>query len=129
MALTKEIASTCLIGGPSFVSYGIARRNQFPTRPVDVRKKVVRIAIAAIGEDLVNSSAASAAIVVPEAVNETGVKLKVRVVVTVRQKKKEGLMERISKHMDNVADMMGRNVVLQLISTEINPSEEFVLLT
>lgn len=49
------------------------------------------------------------------------VKFKVRAALTVRRKSKEDLKDAIAKHLDAFADMVGRNVVLELISTEINP--------
>lgn len=67
--------------------------------------------VAAISEKLVR--------VVPE----KPVKFKVRAVVTVRKNHKEDLKEALVKHFDALTDMMGRNIVLELISTEINPSK------
>ncbi|KAL5698365.1 linoleate 13S-lipoxygenase [Ranunculus cassubicifolius] len=54
-------------------------------------------------------------------VPEKPVKFKVRAVVTVRNNLKEDFKEAIAKHFDALTDMIGRNVVLELISTEINP--------
>ncbi|KAK9734451.1 hypothetical protein RND81_04G140700 [Saponaria officinalis] len=48
-------------------------------------------------------------------------KIKVKVVVTVRNKIKEDLKELIVKRLDNLCDIFGRNVVLQLVSTKIDP--------
>lgn len=48
-------------------------------------------------------------------------KVKVRAVVTVRNKTKEDLKEALVKQLDNLTDMIGRNVVLQIVSTEIDP--------
>ncbi|KAK4754050.1 hypothetical protein SAY87_002154 [Trapa incisa] len=47
--------------------------------------------------------------------------IKVRAVVTVRQKSKEDLKETIVRHLDALTDRIGRNVVLQLVSTELDP--------
>lgn len=128
MSLAKEIMGTSLIDRSSLLGCELGRRNQFSTRVVGVRKKVVRIAVAAVSEDLVKSSSASAsasaAVVIP--MSGDGVKFKVRVVVTVRQKKKEDFKERIAKQLDAMADMIGQNVVLQLVSMEIDPSEEIL---
>ncbi|WVZ25533.1 hypothetical protein V8G54_004077 [Vigna mungo] len=52
---------------------------------------------------------------------EKPVKFKVRAVITVRNKIKEDLKETIVKHIDALADKIGRNVVLELVSTEIDP--------
>ncbi|XP_021716538.1 linoleate 13S-lipoxygenase 3-1, chloroplastic-like isoform X1 [Chenopodium quinoa] len=48
-------------------------------------------------------------------------KIKVRAVITVRNKIKEDLKEALVKHFDNFSDMIGRNVVLQIVSTDIDP--------
>jgi len=53
-------------------------------------------------------------------------KVKVRAVVTVRNKIKEDLKEAIIKQLDNLTDMIGRNVVLQIVSTEIDPSKKLI---
>ncbi|KAJ1407082.1 PLAT/LH2 domain [Sesbania bispinosa] len=52
---------------------------------------------------------------------EKPVKFKVRAVVTVRNKIKEDFKETIVKHIDAFTDRIGRNVVLELVSTEIDP--------
>uniref|UniRef100_A0A5B6YZ35 Lipoxygenase n=1 Tax=Davidia involucrata TaxID=16924 RepID=A0A5B6YZ35_DAVIN len=48
-------------------------------------------------------------------------KFKVRAVVIVRNKHKEDLKETIVKKLDAFTDKIGRNVVLELVSTEIDP--------
>ncbi|KAL9235499.1 hypothetical protein vseg_010252 [Gypsophila vaccaria] len=48
-------------------------------------------------------------------------KVKVKAVVTVRSKIKKDLRETIVKQLDNLSYNFGRNVVLQLVSTEIDP--------
>ncbi|XP_021865220.1 linoleate 13S-lipoxygenase 3-1, chloroplastic [Spinacia oleracea] len=54
--------------------------------------------------------------------NDSGdAKIKVRAVITVRNKIKEDLKEALAKHFDNFSDKIGRNVVLQLVSTDIDP--------
>lgn len=53
----------------------------------------------------------------------TAVEFNVRAVVTVRNKHKEDLKETIVKQLDAWTDKMGRNVVLELVSTEIDPSK------
>lgn len=47
-------------------------------------------------------------------------KVKVRAVVTVRKKIKEDLKEAFVKSLDNLTDLIGRNVALELVSTEID---------
>lgn len=54
-------------------------------------------------------------------------KLKVRAAVTVRRKNKEDFKEALVKQLDALTDKIGRNVVLELISTEVNPSNTFFL--
>ncbi|XP_010937328.1 probable lipoxygenase 6 [Elaeis guineensis] len=67
--------------------------------------------VAAISEDVINLVVGK-----PEPVKFT-----VRAAVTVRRKSKEDVKEAIANHLDALVDKIGRNVVLQLISTEINP--------
>ncbi|KAH9602547.1 hypothetical protein KSS87_020897 [Heliosperma pusillum] len=47
--------------------------------------------------------------------------IKVNAVVTVRNKIKEDLKETLVKQLDNLGDKIGRGVVLQLVSVEIDP--------
>lgn len=60
-------------------------------------------------------------------VPEKTAKFKVTAVVTVRNKNKEDLKEAIVKQLDALTDKIGRNVVLQLISTQTDPSKSFFL--
>eukprot|EP00262_Sarcandra_glabra_P002534 TRINITY_DN12927_c0_g1_i1.p1 TRINITY_DN12927_c0_g1~~TRINITY_DN12927_c0_g1_i1.p1 ORF type:complete len:911 (+),score=107.01 TRINITY_DN12927_c0_g1_i1:281-3013(+) len=79
-------------------------------RKKDLKRKVVRTTtMAAISENLVKP------------MSEKPVNFKVRAVVTVRKKSKEDLRETIVKHLDALSDKIGRNVVLELLSTEIDP--------
>lgn len=50
-----------------------------------------------------------------------GSRVKVRAVVTVRNKNKEDLKETIFRHVDALTDKIGKNVVLQLVSTDLDP--------
>nr|CAD1835743.1 unnamed protein product [Ananas comosus var. bracteatus] len=52
-------------------------------------------------------------------------KTKARAALTVRRKSKEDFKDAIAGHLDALADMIGRNVVLELISTDVDPSELF----
>jgi hypothetical protein len=54
---------------------------------------------------------------------EKTVKRNVRAVITVRRKLKEDIKDAIANNLDALSDMVGRNVVLELISTQIDPSE------
>nr|GMD33718.1 linoleate 13S-lipoxygenase 3-1, chloroplastic-like [Ipomoea batatas] len=57
-------------------------------------------------------------------VPEKGVQFKVRAVVTVRNKDNEDLKETFVKHLDNLSENFGRNVVMELISSEIDPKSK-----
>ncbi|KAI3411631.1 Lipoxygenase [Psidium guajava] len=124
MALAKEILGCSVIERSWFVSipkasfshHHQARQNLgvdpslIHHRRVNLRKGLGSpAAVAAISEDLLR------------AVPENVARFKVRTVVTVRQKNKEDLKETIAKHLDAFTDRIGRNVVLQLVSTEIDP--------
>ncbi|PQP92108.1 linoleate 13S-lipoxygenase 3-1 chloroplastic [Prunus yedoensis var. nudiflora] len=124
MALTKQIMGTSLMDKSQFVSSSsklLFSQNQFLVRPSLVPsqrrrehlRKANRGAVAAISEDLVK--------IVPVFSAEKPVKFKVRAVVTVRNKIKEDLKETFSKHLDALTEKIGRNVALELISTEIDP--------
>ncbi|KAJ7951499.1 Lipoxygenase [Quillaja saponaria] len=130
MALAKEIMGASVIERSSFVSTSKIvqnhifqqnqNQNQFLVRPVLVpsgnrrvarmKKAAIRGPVAAISEDLVKTMAP-----------EKAVQFKVRAVVTVRNKTKEDFKETIVKHLDAFADRIGRNVVLELVSIEIDP--------
>lgn len=51
-------------------------------------------------------------------------KVAVRAALTVRRKHKEDLKEAVAGHLDALWDMVGRGVVLELISTKIHPRTE-----
>lgn len=88
-------------------------------------KKAAKFPVAAISEDLVkgssSNSSSSSSSFSSSISAEKPVKFKVRAVITVRNKIKEDLKETIVKHIDALADKIGRNVVLELVSTEIDP--------
>ncbi|KAI3455631.1 hypothetical protein Pfo_012294 [Paulownia fortunei] len=124
MALAREIMGSSLMERSSFLAASSSRlvlnqqRNLF-FMPLE-RKRVQQVIrrgvksttpVAAISEDL------DLVKVVPE----KAVKFKVRAVVTVRNKNKEDLKEALVKHWDAFTDKIGRNVVLELISTDIDP--------
>ena len=54
---------------------------------------------------------------------EKAVKFRVRAVLTVRNRNKEDFKETLVKHLDAFTDRIGRNVVLELISTDFDPSK------
>lgn len=55
-------------------------------------------------------------------VEEKPVSFKVQAAVTVRRRKQEDLKESIANQVDAFLDKMGKNVVMELVSTEIDPS-------
>ena len=126
MILAKEIMGSSLIERSSFISSSTVLLNfrqnqsQFLLRPALEKRKVLRLKkslVAAISEDLVKTTSSFSVVA------EKAVKFKVRAVLTVRNKIKEDFRETIVKHFDAFADRIGRNVVLQLVSTEIDPSK------
>ncbi|KAH7547072.1 hypothetical protein FEM48_Zijuj01G0268400 [Ziziphus jujuba var. spinosa] len=132
MALAKEFMGGSIIERSSLVSSSSSKvfvnrnfrqkQNQFlfspglvslENRKVVHLRKSVRGPVAAISEDLVKKA-------IPTARAEKPVKFKVRAVVTVRNKNKEALKDTLVKHLDALTDKIGRNVVLELISTELD---------
>ncbi|GER28382.1 lipoxygenase [Striga asiatica] len=124
MALAREIMGFSLIERSSFLDASSSRlllnrpKNRFfvprggrRVQPVVNRAVKGTTPVAAIIEDL------DLVKVVPE----KAVKFKVRAVVTVRNKNKEDFNEALVKHLDSFADKIGRNVVLELISNDIDP--------
>ncbi|CAN1286828.1 Lipoxygenase 4, chloroplastic [Linum perenne] len=130
MGLAKEImgSGTSLIHGSSFVS--TTRNWILLRRPVSVnpQKRGFRGPIvAAISEDLMKKKQNSSSSLTAEEYNEenpaaaAAAKFTVRAVVTVRNKNKEDLKEAVNKQLDAFSDRVGRNVGLELISTELDP--------
>lgn len=127
MALAREMMGSSLMEKSSFLASSTTRRlvlQQQRNRsflPLEGRRVQVVIrrsttttpVVAAISEDL------DLVKVVPE----KAVKFKVRAVVTVRNKNKEDFKETLVKHVDAFTDKIGRNVALELISTDYDPSE------
>ncbi|KAI9102900.1 hypothetical protein K1719_023339 [Acacia pycnantha] len=121
MALTREIMGSPLMErSSSFVSSSqVLLNHSFPQMPLKstrflrLKKKALKFPVAAVSEDLMRASSVSA--------EEKDVKFKLRAVVTVRNKIKEDLKDTIMKHFDAFTDKIGMNIVLQLISTEIDP--------
>ncbi|XP_023548189.1 linoleate 13S-lipoxygenase 3-1, chloroplastic-like isoform X2 [Cucurbita pepo subsp. pepo] len=119
MAVANETMGSSFLHKTSLVSQGYLEKQFRPFRVVPMEKKrivmnlrkAVNGPVAAISKDLVKA--------VPLA--EKPVKFKVRAVVTIRNKNKEDIKETIVKNLDAFTDRIGQNVVLQLISTEIDP--------
>ncbi|CAM8910741.1 unnamed protein product [Rhodiola kirilowii] len=123
MALAKEIVSASLVR-KSCVN--LSSRSDFRNLGCDhllvksrrggCLRRNVRFSVgvvAAISEDLVRA-----------VVSEKAVTFKVRAVVTVRNKNKEDMKETLAKHLDNFAEKFGRNVGLELVSTEFDPKTQ-----
>ncbi|KAJ4953597.1 hypothetical protein NE237_030429 [Protea cynaroides] len=126
MAMSKELLGSSLLERSSFVpASGFLfnhrfnqKQNKLSVSPVLVPSEKRRLhlrkatwtPVATISEDLRK-------LVTPE----KPVKFKVRAVVTIRRKNKEDFKETISKHLDSFTEKFGRNVVLQLVSSEIDP--------
>lgn len=131
MALAKEIMGISVVEKSSLISSSkvflnpnfYQKENQLCVgrqfqgrRNLRTRRVLRQSTMAAISENLIK--------VVPE----KAVKFKVRAVVTVRNKNKEDLKETIVKHLDAFTDKFGRNVALELISTDIDPSKSILLI-
>ena len=99
---------------------------QFSIKPFDRRPRTSKSGVvAAISEDLVktlrfNTTTGDRK---SEEEEKAAVKFNVRAVVTVRNKNKEDFEETLVKHLDAFSDKIGRNVVLELVSTELDPSK------
>jgi len=143
MALTKQIMGSSLLERSLFVpsspSSSLFNQTRFlvpleSKRVVRVRK-AAKFPVATISEDLLKGSSSSSSSSSSPSSSSTSlvsaekpVKFKVRAVITVRNKIKEDLKETIVKHIDALADKIGRNVVLELVSTEIDPSKNYFLM-
>lgn len=139
MALAKEIMGRSLIQRSSFVPSSRILLNQRNTQilfsPINhhpsrvMLRKVNRTTpVAAISEDLMMGKGAAAAAtpvekeeLVEREKESAAAKIKVRASVTVRNKNKEDFKETVMKHLDALAEKIGWNVVLELVSTEIDP--------
>nr|AAR84664.1 lipoxygenase [Carica papaya] len=98
--------------------------NPAPDNPGSVfleHRRTNPVVVAALSEDLIKSIGSSNSSSGRENENKA-VKFKVRAVMTVRNKSKQDLKDTIVKHLDAFSEKIGRNVVLELISsTEIDP--------
>ncbi|KAJ0007199.1 hypothetical protein Pint_29161 [Pistacia integerrima] len=84
-----------------------------PRRSVHLKKtRTFTTPVAAISEDLIKASVSA---------TQKAVKFKVRAVLTVRKNINEDLKEQLVNHLDALTDKIGRNVVLTLLSTELDP--------
>ncbi|XP_023734299.1 lipoxygenase 1, chloroplastic [Lactuca sativa] len=114
MALVKEIMGRSMIEKPPFLPSNTLKtihhnQNLLSVNPVSVRRRI-SVVKAAISEDLAKFVKA-----------EKPVTFKARAVLTVRNKHQEDFKETIVKKIDAFTDQIGRNVVLELYSTDIDP--------
>ncbi|KAL7100219.1 hypothetical protein ACP275_09G134000 [Erythranthe tilingii] len=118
MALVREIMGSSVMEKSPFLTTRLLFSEQknrvfLPFNGKNVQQRGVKSTtpVAAISEglDLVK--------VLPE----KAVKFKVRAVLTVRNKNKEDFKDTLVKHLDSFTDKIGKNVVLELISTDIDP--------
>ncbi|KAL7140393.1 hypothetical protein ABFS83_09G117700 [Erythranthe nasuta] len=118
MALVREIMGSSVMEKSPFLTTRLLFSQQknrvfLPLHGKNVQQRGLKSTtpVAAISEglDLVK--------VLPE----KAVKFKVRAVLTVRNKNKEDFKDTLVKHLDAFTDKIGKNVVLQLISTDIDP--------
>ncbi|XP_057548300.1 linoleate 13S-lipoxygenase 3-1, chloroplastic-like [Amaranthus tricolor] len=130
MAGAKEIMGTSIMERSSSTKLLIQRFNHQRRKAEFVKfnkgKRLlngVKPIIAAVSEDyyLINTSPPSDLSLNLNDNQSGDPKLKIRAVVTVRKKIKEDFKEAFVKHFDNFAEKFGRNVVLQLVSTEVDP--------
>lgn len=102
-------------GGLCFASVG-GRRQGRSTRKT-LRSKPP---VGALAERVVLTPAPTERVGRPEAHSQS---VAARAVVTVRRKRKEDVKERVAEQMDAYADRVGRSVLLELVSTETDPSK------
>ncbi|MQM15448.1 hypothetical protein Taro_048393 [Colocasia esculenta] len=90
-----------------------ARRSRTCSSSTSSSKRKVAVVKAAVRERVANVAGA-----------EDPVKLKVRASVTIRKKAKEDIRETITRQWDALSDKIGWNVVLQLVSEDIDPKNK-----
>lgn len=137
MALAREIMGSSLMEKSSFLGASSSSTRLALTRnvnrsflPLEGRRVQVVIRkgsksttpVAAISEDL------DLDLDLVKVMPEKAVKFKVRAVATVRNKNKEDFKETLVKILDAFTDKIGRNVVLELISTDFDPSKLMLFL-
>lgn len=137
MPLAKEFLGTPLMEKSPFInSFNVIlfdqKKGQFSLYPAEVRtteRSSLEIRKAARrSSNIISPVAAISEENLVKVVPEKAVEFKVRAVVTVRNKHKEDLKESILKQFDALTDKIGRTVVLELVSTEIDQSKPFFLL-
>ncbi|CAN1287467.1 Linoleate 13S-lipoxygenase 3-1, chloroplastic [Linum perenne] len=120
MGFAKEIMGTSLFDRSSFLSTNPTNMLMLQSRPVLLPMRQRRpVVAAAISEDLVQKVTNFVA----ESEENKPAKFTVRAVVTIRNKNKEDFKESFVKQLDALTDKIGRNVVLELISNELDPTK------
>lgn len=125
MALAKEIMGVSVLKKSPFVTssdillfyshFSQRSGSRVYVKPVvcsDKKRFQRTTPLAAITESLVKIAPA-----------ELAFQFKVKAVITVRNNSKEDLKDSLVKRWDSLTDLIRRNVVLQLISTEVDPSK------
>lgn len=130
MALAKEFLGTSFVEKSQFInSFKVVLVDQrlgqlsssHPTQVNPAERRSLQIRKARRTSTSPRPVAAISEKNLVKVVPEKAVQFKVRAVVTVRNKHKEDLKESIVKQLDAWTDKLGRNVVLELVSTEIDP--------
>ncbi|XP_073128873.1 linoleate 13S-lipoxygenase 3-1, chloroplastic-like isoform X2 [Henckelia pumila] len=124
MALAKEMMGSSLLEKTPFLATSSSssssrrlvlnqRRLLFPfqQRAMGMGRSCV-VVKAAISEDLE----------LVKSVPHKALKFKVRAVLSVRNKNKEDFKDTLVKHLDALTDKIGRNVVLELVSNDFDPT-------
>lgn len=130
MALTKEIMGISVFEKSSFVTSSniLLFNNHFTHRTGNHKSCVVNPLVLCCSDNnnkRFQRTTPSAAVTdnLLRVAPEKPVRFKVRAVITVRNKIKEDFKESVVRHVDSFADKFGRNVVLQLVSTQVDLSK------
>ncbi|KAL4367478.1 hypothetical protein GQ457_05G026220 [Hibiscus cannabinus] len=130
MAVAKEMMGCSLIQLSSFDTCNTAtsfpfrlnqNQNRFLANPVLLPWKQRRVHLRRVAKVPIVAAVSENLIKIEPHRNDQSVKFKVRAAVTVRNKNREDFKETLMKHWDAFTDKIGRNVVLELISTEEDP--------
>lgn len=131
MAMCKDVAGFSLMEKsssflPCTKSVFLRHRGQGKPglSPAPVNKKRAAISVKPMRGPVV--AAVIEDVVVKSAVTKTQ-QFNVAAVVTVRRKIKEDLKGSILEQLDAWSEKLGRNVVLELVSTEIDPSKNIMI--
>lgn len=130
MALTKEFMGFSVLDKSSFVTSSniLFFNNHFTHRTGNHRFSVVNPVVLCCSDNKRFQRTTPLAAVTDNLVRvapEKPVRFKVRAVITVRNKIKEDFKDSLVRHMDSFADKFGKNVVLQLVSTQVDLSKWF----